>query len=141
MKIRIYTIVKPTEDPEKVKKAVENIFNGEVVIVDEGNGYYRVEGISTSRKALNKLYNMIRMEQVIAATRSYLLKNTRRNVITILLHKQAAYVNKLSFIDSDRESPLGAIKLVIEADDPKEIIDWLAPKIEERRTSRRKRGT
>ena len=127
IRVRVVATVKPTEDVEKVKKAVENVFSGEITVIEEGNGYYRVEGYSGSRDSLDKLYNLIRIEQILPAARNYLLKNMRDRYITIYLHKQAAFMNKLSFIDSDRESPLGAIRIEIETDDPMKLIDWLAP--------------
>lgn len=133
IKVKISTIVKPTENLEKVKKAVSNVFDGEIMVIDEGDGYYMIEGYSTSRESLNKLYNLIRVEQIITAARNYFIKNTRNRYITILLHKQAAYMNKISFIDGENESPLGAIRIEIEIDNPKELIDWLAPPYSPRR--------
>ncbi len=137
IRVKVTTTVKPTEDLDKVKKAVLNVFNGEIMVIEEGNGYYRIEGFSTSRDSLDKLYNLIRIEQIIPAARNYLLRNTRGRYITILLHKQAAYVNKISFIDSEHESPLGAIRIEIETDNPSELIDWLAPPYMPRRKRRR----
>ncbi|RLG80751.1 MAG: hypothetical protein DRO13_02985 [Thermoprotei archaeon] len=139
MRIRVLAYAKPTEDPEKVREAVLNVFNGEVVVVEEGKGYYRVEGFSNSRSSLNKMYNLVRAGQIAPAVRSYLLKNKRGNAITILLHKQAAYMGKISLIDSDRESPLGAIRIEIEHDNPYEIINWLAPEHRQKRRGTRSR--
>ena len=56
------------------------------------------------------------------------MKGLRGNTIVFKIHKQAAYVGKISFIDDDRESPLGAITFTIETSDPERLIDWLAPK-------------
>jgi len=127
MKIIVETIVKPTEDLEKVKKAVLNIFDGELSIIEEKDNYRIIRCESSSRNSLEKLQNLIRMNQIIPASRTYMLKNIYGNTLTILLHKQAAYMNKLSFIDSDKESPLGAVKIMIETDDPMSVVDWLAP--------------
>jgi len=132
MKIIVETIVKPTEDLEKVKKAVLNIFDGEISIIEEKDNYRIIRGESSSRNSLEKLQNLIRMNQIIPASRTYMLKNIYGNTLTILLHKQAAYMNKLSFIDSDKESPLGAIKIIIETDDPMSMVDWLAPAFNKR---------
>jgi len=139
LRIRVRAPVKPTEDVDKVKRAVLNVFAGEIVVLDEGGGYYTVEGYSTSREALAKLYNLIRAEQIEPAFRSYLLRNRKGNTITILLHKQAAFMNRISLIDSDRESPLGAIHVEIETDNPDELIDWLTPPLEQSLIKRSKR--
>ncbi|RLG89654.1 MAG: hypothetical protein DRO16_03650 [Thermoprotei archaeon] len=127
LKIKVETIIKPTEDPVKVRKAVENVFTGEILVTNIGDGYKKVEGFSTRLESLSALYNLIRIEQIIPAARSYLLKGTKGNTIRFMIHKQAAYMRKISFVDSDRESPLGAIKFTIESQDPMRIIDWLTP--------------
>ncbi len=127
LKIKVETIIKPTEDPVKVRKAVENVFTGEILVTNIGDGYKKVEGFSTRLESLSALYNLIRIEQIIPAARSYLLKGTKGNTIRFMIHKQAAYMRKISFVDSDKESPLGAIKFTIESQDPKRIIDWLTP--------------
>ncbi len=129
MKIYVETIVKPTEDLEKVKKAILNVFKGEIRVIDKGNGYYKIEGFSTDKSSLEKIYNLIRIHQIISAARNYFFKGLRGNTISFMLHKQAAFMNKISFIDSEKESPLGAIKFIIETDDPRKLIDWLAPVI------------
>ncbi|ABN70327.1 Protein of unknown function DUF54 [Staphylothermus marinus F1] len=127
LKITVTARINPTEDDRKVIKAIENVFNGEITLINEDDEYKRVEGFSTRLESLGKLYNLIRIEQIVPAVRSLLYKRLRGNIITFMLHKQAAYVGKISFVDGDNESPLGAIRFSIESNDPKRIIDWLAP--------------
>ncbi len=128
-RVKVKTRVRPTEDLDKVLKAVENIFTGELKVVEEGDGYYTIEGFATSRESIEKLYNILRIEQVLSAARAVLENKTIGNKIRFILHKQAAYVGKASFIDSDRESPMGGIIVEIETDNPEEFIDWLTPRI------------
>jgi len=40
-------------------------------------------------------------------------KYWRENSITILPHKQACHAGRVSLVDSERESPLGPVKLVV----------------------------
>lgn len=127
LKIRVTARINPTEDPNKVRRAVENVFNGEIMIINDETGYRRIEGFSTKLESLGRLYNLIRIEQIVPATRAYLYKGIHGNTITFMLHKQAAYVGRISFVDGDNESPLGAIRFDIESNDPRRIIDWLAP--------------
>lgn len=141
MKVRVKASVKPTEDKEKVIRAIKNIFDGELMVSEVEEGYYIIEGYSNNRESLEKLYNAIRVEQIIAAARSIFKKKTYRNEIKLLLHKQAAYAGKISFIDNERESPLGAIYLEIEAEEPDEIIDWLAPEIKTRTRRSKKKSS
>jgi predicted RNA binding protein with dsRBD fold (UPF0201 family) len=127
VRIRVTTRINPTEDIIKVKQAVRNIFDGELTVIKENGEAIRIEGFSTKLSSLGKLYNLVRIEQIIPATRSYLIKGIHGNTISFMLHKQAAFAGKISFVDGDNESPLGAIKFIIETDDPMRIIDWLAP--------------
>ena len=129
LRIKIRCIIHPTEDKNKVLKAIKNIFDGEIRLVKIDENKYEVQGYSEDLRSLEKLHNMVRIEQIITAVRSYIEKHTRGNRITLIIHKQAAYANKLSLIDSDRESPLGAIRIEIESDNINEIKDWLAPEI------------
>lgn len=126
--------VKPTEDVEKVRRAVENVFSGELVVESEGGGYYRVVGFSNDLSSLSRLRDLIIAKQIRTAARSYLFKRALGNSIVILLHKQAAYVNSVSLVDSDRESPLGAIRIEIESDSVAEVVDWLAPPLHRARS-------
>jgi len=123
----VEAVVKPTEDLEKVKRAVMNVFDGELNVIDLGNGYYIVEGVSNDLKSISKLKQMIVSFSIGPATRSYMFRRIRGNTLEILLHKQALLIGKLSFIDSDKESPLGAIKIVIEAEDPGVVVNEIAP--------------
>ncbi|MEM3346525.1 MAG: RNA-binding domain-containing protein [Desulfurococcaceae archaeon] len=107
--------VRPTEDPEKVKKAVLAVVNPESIEVEElGEGYRVLRARSTRLESLEPLRNMARAQEAEPALRSYLVKYRYGNTITILLHKQAAYAGKMSLVDSDKESPLGPIRLTIE---------------------------
>ncbi|ADV64895.1 RNA-binding domain-containing protein [Desulfurococcus mucosus] len=109
--------VRPTEDSEKVKKAVGNVFAGDVVISDQGGGYRLARGVSLTIESLKPLRELARVQQVEPALRSYIHRHRENRAITILLHKQAAYVGKLSLVDSEKESPLGAIRITVEGDE------------------------
>ncbi|MEM4869440.1 MAG: RNA-binding domain-containing protein, partial [Desulfurococcaceae archaeon] len=84
--------IRPTEDPEKVKKAVLAVVNPESIEVEElGEGYRVLRARSTRIESLEPLRNMARAQEAEPALRSYLVKYRYGNTITILLHKQAAY--------------------------------------------------
>ena len=78
---------------------------------------------------LTKLQNLLRRERIRAAARGVLFEGLRENSITFYLNKQVAFVGHLSFSEPVGESPLGPIKIEIHCDNPKELIDWLAPRI------------
>lgn len=114
VEIVVETEVRPTEDLEKVKKAVLSVLNPDEISIEEiGGGFRILRAKSTRIESLEPLKRMAITQEAEPALRSYLLKYKYGNTITILLHKQAAYAGKMSLIDSDKESPLGPIRLSI----------------------------
>ncbi|MEM0099678.1 MAG: RNA-binding domain-containing protein, partial [Desulfurococcaceae archaeon] len=71
--------------------------------------------------------NAIRIQQIEQAVRAYLYKRIENSTLVILIHKQAAFAGKVSLIDSDRESPLGPIRITITgtSNEIEEVIKFL----------------
>ncbi len=129
-KISVYieTEVNPTEDIEKVKKAVESVFgNVEFEVKPKERGSTLV-GKAKGLDGLTKLQNLLRRERIRDAARGALFEGLGEKSIIFYLNKQVAYVSHISFSKPEAESPLGPIKVQIQCDDPRELIDWLAPK-------------
>jgi predicted RNA binding protein with dsRBD fold (UPF0201 family) len=120
--------VKPTEDSEKVRKAVENlIWDAEFKITPQRGGSLltaKAKGIDS----LTKIFNLLRRERVLDAARSVLFKGLDEKSITFYLNKQVAYAGHISFSEPASESPLGPIKVKIYCDNLREFIEWLTPK-------------
>lgn len=114
VEITVETEVRPTEDLEKVRKAVLSIINPDETSIEEiGSSFRILRARSKKIESLEPLRRMAIAQEAEPALRSYLLKYKYGSTITILLHKQAAYAGKMSLIDSDKESPLGPIRLII----------------------------
>ncbi len=126
--IQVEVEINPTEDQEKVKRAVENILgNAEFEIKQLKQGSLLVakaEGMD----GLTKFYNLLRRERIRDATRRVLFGGLSGKFIVFYLNKQVAYVGHVSFSQPTAESPLGPIKVQIQCDSPRELIEWLAPK-------------
>lgn len=106
--------VRPTEDLDKVKKALSTAISVTDFVVEEiAAGYRVVRAKCTSVECLEPLRNAIKAQQIGPAVRSYLHKHWRGGALTILMHKQAAYAGKVSLVDSERESPLGPIRIEV----------------------------
>ena len=121
--------VNPTEDIEKVRRAVENVFgNVEFDVKPQKRGSILV-GKTRGLDGLTKLQNLLRRERIRAAAKTVLFKGLREKSVTFCLNKQAAFVGHVSFSESVSESPLGPIKVEICCDNPRELIDWLSPRI------------
>lgn len=126
--VKVEVEINPTEDPEKVKRTVENLLgNAEFEIKQQRQGgllVAKAEGID----GLTKFYNLLRRERIRDATRRVLFGGLSGKSIVFYLNKQVAYVGHISFSQPTAESPLGPIKVQIQCDNPRELIEWLAPK-------------
>jgi len=126
--IHVEAEINPTEDLEKVKRAVENIFGSlEFEVKPRRRGSVliaKAKGIN----GLTKLYNLLRRERIRDAARGVLFDGLSEKSIAFYLNKQVAYVGHISFSKPVAESPLGPIKVQIHCDNPRELIEWLAPK-------------
>lgn len=120
--------VNPTEDVEKVRRAVENVFgNVEFEVKPQKQGSIlvgRIKGLD----GLTELQNLLRRERIRDAARGALFEGLSGKSIVFYLNKQVAYVSHVSFSKPEAESPLGPIKVQIQCDNPRELIDWLAPR-------------
>lgn len=126
--VQVETGINPTEDPEKVKLAVENVFGAVKIEIQPRKQGGTLVALATGTEGLTKLYNLLRRERVRDAARSVMFKGLEGNTTTFYLNKQVAYVGHLSFSEPIGESPLGPIKIKIKCDNPRELIDWLAPR-------------
>lgn len=118
--------VHPTEDQEKVTKALETVLLGDKQINKIGEEtYIRIESNKTS--ALEKLYDLFRQQRILDVARKTLRNGVVGNTTVFYLNKQVAFVNKLNFCDEEGESPLGPIRVEIEYDNINHLIDWLTP--------------
>lgn len=126
--VRVKVDVNLTEDLEKVKRAVENMFSDAKFEVKPGAKGSALFAKTEGKQGLTKLYNLLRRERIRDASRGVLFKGLRENALTFYLNKQVAYVGHVSFCQPVAESPLGPIKVQVTCDNPKELIEWLAPR-------------
>ncbi|MGP3667885.1 MAG: RNA-binding domain-containing protein [Candidatus Bathyarchaeota archaeon] len=122
--------VYPTEDIEKVKTAVENIFS--YISFQVKDSYKKNVKVlifeSKDKNSLLKIREILKQEQIRDAAKKYLLENVEENKVTFYLNKQVAYIGRVSFCQPYGESPLGPIKVEVEHENPKELINWLTLK-------------
>jgi hypothetical protein len=122
----IETEINPTEETEKVRLAVENIFGAVECEVRVGENGNMLVGKIRGAQGLTKFWNLLRRERIRDAARSVLLRGVEGESIVFYLNKQVAYVGHISFSEPAGESALGPIKVTITCDKPRELIDWLA---------------
>lgn len=123
--------VRPTEDLEKVKKALSTVVSTSDFTVEEiAKGFRIIRAKCNVVECLEPFKNTIRIQQIEPAVRAYLYKYKRNGTLAILLHKQAAFAGKISLVDSDRESPLGPIRVEVSGTEEEinELIKYLTSK-------------
>ncbi|RLE88897.1 MAG: hypothetical protein DRJ49_04330 [Thermoprotei archaeon] len=121
--------IRLTEDPEKVKLAVRNVFEPEREMLTPLSRGYLYTAIGEGSRPLRKLYNLLRTQRILDAAREHLKRGTIRDTVVFYLHKQAAYMGIVAFCTvPEKESPLGAIEFTVKTDDVEAFIDWLAPR-------------
>lgn len=126
--VQVETEINLTENPEKVKLAVENVFGQLQFEIQTRKRGSTLLARTTDTEGLTKLYNLLRRERIRNAARSVMFKGFEGKTITFYLNKQVAYAGHLSFSEPTGESPLGPVKVTITCDNPRELIDWLAPR-------------
>jgi predicted RNA binding protein with dsRBD fold (UPF0201 family) len=124
IKVKIF----PTESVEKVKHAVENLFPTASTEISSQSRDSFLHATLKGKNGLTNLFNRLREERILAASRRVFRRGLADNSIIFYLNKQAAYGNHLSFCEPVDELPLGFIEVCIICDDPEGLIDWLSPK-------------
>ena len=141
--VKVSASVYPTEDPEKVIKAISNLFTGIELQKEDINSIESEKGISPSfhitggggLDLLFTLHGLIRREQIIDSIRNKVFnKGLSREGLSVsfLLNKQVAFVGVPSV--PAEEEPLGSIEVTIRADSSGEmerLFEWLLPLTEE----------
>ena len=123
--VHVETEIKPTEAEEKVKPAVANLFGA---IANETKPLH-VGSVLTAeargREPLENFRNVLRSDRVRDAARRVFYAGSREKSIVFFLNKQVAFAGHVSFSQQTGESPLGPIKVVIECENPRELVAWL----------------
>jgi len=124
----VETAVNLTESEEKVRTAVANLFAGLPIVVNSSHNGSVLEAKVKGQEALIKFRNLLRNDRIRDAARRALLTSTKNGAVVFCLNKQVAFAGHISFSEEIAESPLGPIKVTIKCDDPRKLVDWLAPR-------------
>ena len=117
--IQVFCQVNPSEDPEKVKHAINNVFpDMELEISDT-----QITGRTNNFSVLSPISKSIH-EKNIKKTYHRILKNNSDNDSTwFYLNKQAAFVNTVALCSEANESSLGPIKVILRSNDIEQVIE------------------
>ena len=120
-KIELFCSINPSEDPNKIEFAIENIFPNCKIKIEK----FFVKGESNDFHSLEKVHDAIDSMHSQRIYRRTLEKNVRDNSTWFYLNKQAAFAEKVAICEESDESPLGPIKIILTSTDIYGIIDWL----------------
>jgi hypothetical protein len=127
--LHVETDISPTESREKVEQAVRNIFGDIELHLKHLHKASLLVGEGKGKESLTRLCDLLRREHIRSAARAVFLEGMDKKTIRFCLNKQVAYIGHISFSKERAESPLGPIKVKIECRDPRELVEWLAPRI------------
>jgi uncharacterized protein len=129
--VHVEAEVHPTEVEEKVRTAIANMFGNLEMEVEPLLVGGQLVGETRTREALENFRAALRRDRVRSAARKLLHSSVRGNCISFCLNKQVAFAGHVSFSQETGECPLGPIKVTVKTENPRELVDWLAPRITE----------
>jgi len=132
MKATIRCIIHPTEDIQKVEKAIENILGPIKISSTKFEEFTEIYSPDLKRESFAIIRRLVHDKRIINAVRVRLLKNLDEFTTFIFFDKQAAYTGKIRLIDNDNEEPpLGYIEIKYEFTSEsqfEEFLDWFSPR-------------
>jgi len=121
-KIEMVCPVNLSEDPEKIKQAISNIF----LFSEIKNENFSIKAYSKELRSLEKIYESILSTQSHKSYTRNLENNLKDDQTWFFLNKQAAFVEKVAICDESEESPMGPIKVILTSSNIDGIIDLIA---------------
>ena len=121
-KVEIICPINLSEDPDKVKQAISNIFPYSII----KNESFLIKAQSNELKSLEKIYETISSSQSQKIYTRNLENNLEGDSTWFFLNKQAAFVGIVAICDEAEESPLGPIKVTLTSSNIDAVIDWIS---------------
>ena len=117
--IEIFCEINPSEDPEKVKSAVNNIFPDIELDVSDSD----LSGETSDIQILSQISKSIHQKNTKYTYHLILKINNDGDSTWFYLNKQAAFVNTVALCSEANESSLGPIKVILRSNDVEQLID------------------
>ena len=117
--IQIFCSVNSSEDPDKVKTAVNNIFPD----VELETSDTEISGTTNNFSVLSQISKSIHEKNVKNTYQRILKKNNDGESTWFYLNKQAAFVNTVALCSEANESSLGPIKIILRSNNIEQVID------------------
>ena len=121
-KVEIICPVNLSEDLDKIKQAISNIFPDLTI----KNELFSIKAQSNELKSLEKISETISSSQSQKIYTRNLENNLEGDSTWFFLNKQAAFVGIVAICDEAEESPLGPIKVTLTSSKIDAVIDWIS---------------
>ncbi|MEM0089608.1 MAG: AAA family ATPase [Archaeoglobaceae archaeon] len=120
VEVEIETFVHPTEEEERVVKAIRNLFPDAKIEIED----HKVFAIARDLKQFKEL---LKRQRILDTARSELLRGRKGNEIVVFLNKQTATVSRINFCEENVAlSPLKVTFRLINVPFQR-FLDYLAP--------------
>jgi predicted RNA binding protein with dsRBD fold (UPF0201 family) len=123
--VRVEAEVNSTEDERKVETAVANIFNTATLEVKPSSTGSVLVAEAKGREALVEFRRLLSLDRIRSAARKVFFAGLKGDTIRFCLNKQVAFAGHVSFCEEVAESPLGPLRVTVDCEDPRLLIDWL----------------
>ncbi|MHA2025001.1 MAG: RNA-binding domain-containing protein [Candidatus Thorarchaeota archaeon] len=131
MDILIRCTVNPTEDTQKIERALENIIGPQKFTREDHSEMSELVFSDSEQESLGLVRQTVHEERIIDAARKRLLLNWNGTSTQIHFDKQSAAIGKLRVIDdSTGVPPLGTIEIVLVFENEtqfEEFLHWFTP--------------
>ena len=121
LNVQVFCEINTSEESSKVNTAVRNVFPNLEISINR----HQIIGKSSSIESLSNISESINIKNTKNILQRILKQNTDGHSTWFYLNKQAAFVNMVVLCNESDESPLGPIKVVIEANNIENIIQSL----------------
>ena len=119
--IQIFCTINPSEDTDKIKTAVNNIFPEIELDVSKTE----ISGKTNNFSTLSQISKSIHEKNIKNTYQRILKRNNNGDSTWFYLNKQAAFVNTVALCSEANESSLGPIKIVLRSNNIEQVIDSL----------------
>ncbi len=120
VEVEIETELHPTEDEERVRRAILNLFPDAEISIRENRVIGRTSNLSRFRE-------LLRIQRILDTSRTMLISGKKGNSITVYLNKQTAYISRINFAEEDAIlSPLRITFRLFDVDFER-FLDYLTP--------------
>ena len=117
--IQIFCKINPSEDPEKIKLAIINIFPDLTLEITDTD----ITGKTNNIQILSQISKTIRENNIKKTYQRILKNNSNGDSSWFYLNKQAAFVNTVALCSEENESSLGPIKVILRSNDIEQVIE------------------